>query len=207
MSNPYETLGIDPTADSADIKSAYRRKAKSNHPDKGGDPEKFAEVNQAWMILRDPDRRAKYDATGETDAPIDDTLSQIGRMLCALFAAELDRVDIDFTNIVARVDNALGEMRKRTLTQAKELEKPIVKAEKAMKRLKYNGERGDMISTMLMGVIETQREAQRKLEKEREQIDAAREYLKDYTYETEKGDRAGDLPPWKSFMAPAPGRY
>tara|TARA_R110000803_G_C11970205_1_gene319647 strand:+ start:542 stop:1396 length:855 start_codon:yes stop_codon:yes gene_type:complete len=59
----YALLGLQQTATAEDIKSAYRKQAKSDHPDTGGDPEKFKKLNEAHDILKDPDKRAHYDHT------------------------------------------------------------------------------------------------------------------------------------------------
>ena len=48
MTNPYNTLGIGKNATEADIKSAYRKLAMENHPDKGGNADKFAEISNAY---------------------------------------------------------------------------------------------------------------------------------------------------------------
>ena len=64
----YEVLGVDKSADDAAIKKAYRALAKKYHPDLNpGDKEaeqKFKEVNEAYDVLSDPDKRAKYDQYG-----------------------------------------------------------------------------------------------------------------------------------------------
>ncbi|CAM8906154.1 unnamed protein product [Rhodiola kirilowii] len=47
----YETLGVSKSASQDDLKKAYRKAAIKNHPDKGGDPEKFKELAQAYVSL------------------------------------------------------------------------------------------------------------------------------------------------------------
>lgn len=48
MSDPWETLGVSPDADEDTVKKAYRKLAMKHHPDKGGDPEKFKEIQGAY---------------------------------------------------------------------------------------------------------------------------------------------------------------
>lgn len=71
MRNPYDILGVPRTASEADIKKAFRKLAKTYHPDRNAnDPkakDKFAEVNAAYEILGDAQKRAQFDR-GEIDA-------------------------------------------------------------------------------------------------------------------------------------------
>lgn len=60
----YEVLGVSKDADEAEIKKAYKKLALKNHPDKGGDPEKFKEISAAAEILCDPEKRKTYDQYG-----------------------------------------------------------------------------------------------------------------------------------------------
>lgn len=65
----YEILGVDRSADADTIKSAYRKLAKKYHPDLhpgDADAEKhFKEVNEAYSVLSDADKKAKYDQFGK----------------------------------------------------------------------------------------------------------------------------------------------
>lgn len=71
MADPYVTLGVKKTATAEEIRRAYRKLAKDLHPDaRPGDKaaeERFKRVSQAFRLLSDPDRRARFDR-GEIDA-------------------------------------------------------------------------------------------------------------------------------------------
>jgi len=61
----YSVLGVERGASAEEIKRAYRKLAHRHHPDKtGGDEEKFKEVNEAYQVLGDQDKRARYDQFG-----------------------------------------------------------------------------------------------------------------------------------------------
>jgi len=67
--NPYEILGVDKNTSDADIKKAYHKLVMKYHPDKNpGDKaseDKFKEINNAFDILRDPQKKAAYDRFGD----------------------------------------------------------------------------------------------------------------------------------------------
>ncbi len=61
----YQILGIDKSATAEEIKKAFRRLAHQHHPDKqGGDEAKFKEINGAYQVLSDPEKRQQYDQYG-----------------------------------------------------------------------------------------------------------------------------------------------
>src|SRR5215510_16067354 len=64
----YATLGVPKTASDADIKKAFRKLARQYHPDVAKDKkkseEKFKEINEAYEVLGDPEKRKKYDELG-----------------------------------------------------------------------------------------------------------------------------------------------
>ena len=70
MADPYQTLGVARGASEADIKKAYRKLAKELHPDRNKDnpkaSEKFSQVTNAYDLLNDKDKRARFDR-GEID--------------------------------------------------------------------------------------------------------------------------------------------
>lgn len=62
MTTYYEVLGVEKGATEKEIKQAFKKLASKHHPDKGGDENKFKEVNEAHDCLGDKTRRAEYDA-------------------------------------------------------------------------------------------------------------------------------------------------
>lgn len=71
MRDPYKVLGVARSASDAEIKKAYRKLAKENHPDRNADNavalERFKEANSAYEMLSDADKKARFDR-GEIDA-------------------------------------------------------------------------------------------------------------------------------------------
>lgn len=63
--NYYEVLGVKKDANADEIKKAFRRLARKHHPDAGGSEEKFKEINEAYEVLSDAEKRAQYDQYGQ----------------------------------------------------------------------------------------------------------------------------------------------
>jgi curved DNA-binding protein CbpA len=107
--NLYEILGIDTTATEEEIKKAYRRRSMECHPDKneGVETEDFHEVNLAYTVLMNRQKRATYDQTGSYDGQgkADNTRVEAMKELQRVMICLLDDSDdsIFFENLPARV--------------------------------------------------------------------------------------------------------
>src|SRR3990172_2100582 len=73
----YEALGVNRDAEPADLKKAFRKRAKKAHPDAGGKPGEFEALNRAFLILPDPELRKRYDETGTVEEPKADNQTAI----------------------------------------------------------------------------------------------------------------------------------
>ena len=61
-------LGVDASASASEVKAAYRALVKQHHPDAGGDDHRILELNAAWEVLGDAERRAAHDRLHQSDA-------------------------------------------------------------------------------------------------------------------------------------------
>ena len=61
----YQILGVKKDSNPEEIRKAYYKLAHKHHPDKGGDSTKFKEINEAYQVLSDKDKRSQYDQFGQ----------------------------------------------------------------------------------------------------------------------------------------------
>ena len=92
MNSLYDILGLKPDAEPAAIKYAYRALAQRWHPDKAdGDEERFTDIGIAYAVLKDPEKRARYDATGAIDDAV--RVDKVANALAQLFTIVIDRLE------------------------------------------------------------------------------------------------------------------
>ncbi len=111
----YEVLGVPRNASDEEIKKAFRRLAKQYHPDRNkelGAEEKFKEINEAYQVLSDPEKRRKYDRYGRVD--VEESFSGFGG-LGDLFEYFFGDFGTPFTKTAQRVPQK-GESLQSHLT-------------------------------------------------------------------------------------------
>jgi hypothetical protein len=120
--NLYDTLGLDPGADAAAVKAAYKAKSKEAHPDAGGTEEAFRAVKTAYDVLGDDVKRARYDATGtvEEDKPDAIRPAALGVIDQHLAAAVLDYMNNPHPGRDPRRRDLLAEIKGRILAEINE---------------------------------------------------------------------------------------
>jgi len=87
MKNYYDTLGVSETASDNEIKTAFRKLAAQHHPDKGGNENKFKEINEAYDTLKSTQKRQEYDAMRK--------YGRLATLLTIMQARETSRVKIE----------------------------------------------------------------------------------------------------------------
>ena len=193
--NLYDTLGIKKTADKKSIKSAYRKMAKKNHPDTGGDPDKFALVKKAHDILMDDERRNKYDSTGDdSEKSPDNALGNIINCIafhlnsvlgeCAQSGTSPLTVDV-VQRIKSKMNEALQEnnknlrITKTVLDFDKKLQGRFKKKDKSSGNI-FEDIISHRISTLHMNISQ--------LERTIKTHDQALDMIKGFTYKSDKPD-------------------
>ena len=109
----YDTLGVQPGASDSDLKAAYRKLAMQHHPDRNpGDKHcehRFKEVNEAYEVLKDPDKRAAYDRFGH--AAFEHGMGGGGPGFGADFASTFADIFDDFFGMGRRTGRGSGRER------------------------------------------------------------------------------------------------
>ena len=181
--NPYEVLGVESTAEPAVIKKAYRKLAAKHHPDRaGGDAERFKEVQAAYECLSDPDRRRRYDETGDSGspqvAPPDPTI----QFLHTLLQQAMAQINTDRVHLIQAMRDAIQIKRSEFDAQRHAIRVQREKLERAMKRVKKKS--GDnRIAAMLQGWINHIPEQEAALANNMSICDDLLVQLVDYDYE------------------------
>jgi len=105
MIDLYQLLGIKRGASRDEIRKAYRRKAKTSHPDSGGSVQQFSALATAHEVLSDDRRREKYDTTGEIETAkpnnVDvSAIEVIAQKLGLVIHAEQDVTSMDIDALI-----------------------------------------------------------------------------------------------------------
>lgn len=179
--NPYEILGVEPTATTEEIKAAYKRAAQKHHPDReNGDGDMFVEVKLAYEVLSDSARRKQYDDTGVYNRHQE--ADKTRQILVNLFLVVMgEGSDVKHENILDRM---------RVVAREK-----IAEINKADKRLLAEGDRLDDVMSrisnpngenILEGVIKNKLDTINNAidgnEVERNSVLAVLEMIDDYEY-------------------------
>lgn len=185
MIDPYQMLGIERDADGAAIRAAYRKAAKSAHPDQGGDAGQFARLQTAHELLKDPVRRKVYDDTGY-DPQLADPRDLKGLLMLETLVNEviLDEREPGSFDPVAAMRRKLSDDIVKSRFHILELERHRARVRKHVDRLGRRPE-ADVLGSMLRARSQSIAEAIKNAETQIEAIEQAYSMLEGYSYEME----------------------
>lgn len=148
----YKILGIKRTAPRKDIHKAYRKKAKTAHPDVGGSVEAFNQLVVAYSVLSDEDRRAHYDKTGEVELAQPDNrdggaIEIIAEKLGLIIHAEQDLATLDVGALIEQAIKDDIAARKASVAHQQRAGERLARLRARAKR-KEDGE-GDLVARVL----------------------------------------------------------
>lgn len=190
MADLYAALGISRTATPEEIKSAYRAKAKATHPDHGGDPQAFQQVQMAYEVLADPDRREAYDRDGTiNDARIDQTNAKALGIIEQMLAQAMQQLGPDgvvYNDVVERMREALEENRAATKRNIEDNQRAIVRLARFAKRFSVKDGKPNLLAQMVNFKIAGHEQRGREMQAGLDLHDRAAEILKDFSFEADK---------------------
>jgi curved DNA-binding protein CbpA len=184
----YDILGVAKDAGAAVIKAAYRKKAQAAHPDKeGGSQERFLAVQKAFDVLSDPERRERYDATGQTD-PAPDKRQQIISEVAGLLLALIDVQDVDHTDLIASAIQQIDQARQAVEKSKQDHEKKIDRKRRALARLTCGED--SIVLDMIEGAIRQHEDAIAKADEVVEHHAEMIKLLETYKYQADPRPQA-----------------
>lgn len=185
MIDPYQMLGIERDADDQAVRTAYRKAAKSAHPDQGGDAGQFARLQAAHELLKDPVRRRVYDDTGY-DPQLADARDLKGLLMLETLVNDviLDEREPGSFDPVAAMRRKLSDDIVKSRFHILELERHRARVRKHVDRLGRRPE-ADVLGSMLRARSQSIAEAIKNAETQIEAIEQAYSMLEGYSYELE----------------------
>jgi curved DNA-binding protein CbpA len=184
----YQEIGVSAGASAAEIRRAYRLKAKRAHPDGGGSADAFTQLRQAYRVLSDPVRRLPYDRTGRVDDPtIDPTRSIALEMIAGFIEQVIGHVPdeaLPYIDVLKLMRTHFGQVREKRIQSAQRLRANAKKFGVLETRFRTKA-----IDDPIKHILKRRREqlsadAERTLA-EIARVDAVFEILKEYTFHTD----------------------
>lgn len=185
MRDPYETLGLGRDASKAQIKKAHRKMSMELHPDQpGGDGERFREVQEAFELLIDDDRRLRYDRTGKISSPV--TPDRIKSVMQTLIAHALNTPPGVATDPIENMKFSLVASEDQLRKDIKKIQGEILKINKALSRIQNKGDQ-----SLLENILKDQvSHLAKQIENHEDMIElqqACLKVLRDYSYVVSPG--------------------
>lgn len=186
MKSLYEDLGVEKTATAQEIKSAYRKRVQQTHPDKGGKTEDFRKVQAAYDVLGDPERRRRYDATGDTGSGADGippASAILARTFTEIVDSMLTRDDRDYLDPVQAMHRAVADMMRNASRDLKSAEARATALRKIQKRLRRRHGAEPLFESVIDAQLAPQEATIADCKAWLERLGESKRMLGDYSYE------------------------
>lgn len=146
----YADLGLEPNASPEAIEAAWRNAAKQHHPDAGGDREAFERASRAISILRDPERRERYDRTGDDGTEPDRSQSVIVEILIKAFEEALSQTSQpNQSDVAAMMRHAIQQQMEHLKVQRSQIKAALQQVQNARTRIHVKRGQTNFIANML----------------------------------------------------------
>ena len=184
MTDLYKILGLTEDCSSDEIKKAYKKLSQKYHPDKNDNSEeskeKFQAIKESYEVLKDPERRHKYDQFGDTEHKIDNTetliINELSDMFLKIFIKNDFSKNVDYKSTISKNMQAeeAGIDSKNI-----ELEIHIVKLEK-LKGVMTSKKEDNIFDIFLEGRIDSLRKVCSDLKARKDFLISCFKFLDDY---------------------------
>lgn len=145
----YEKLGVSENASPEEIKKAHKKKAKENHPDKGGDNKKFQEIQKAYEVLINPEKRKHYDDTGEVEQEQSTYTTELISYLNMVIVEKIEGSSSLEFDLIKYALAKTKDFIKGGEANVKSFESKLSKFEKAKAKVKRRGNQPNFVSNIL----------------------------------------------------------
>lgn len=180
MKDPWKTLGVPKGADAAALKKAKRQKQRALHPDRaGGDGKAMAEVNQAYDILSDPERLARFQREGR-DQPMPPDPERLAAQRVMAIAAVFLANESSHGGLLAFVRRQLNDELVRVKQAASMIARHQGSVTRARKRLSLKGEGNDFLDGLFEQRLAELAGMERQRKADEDQIELALELTTRY---------------------------
>jgi hypothetical protein len=186
----YRELGLNPDQaySEPEIRAAFRKAAMRCHPDHGGSADAFWRVRYAYRVLADPALKSDYDTTGTADPDAhrpgqlrEDAVNLVLQHFEQV-GAQLNVEAVGNTDPVSVVRDRIRNLQRANAEAATKLARSRRAVEQIQERLRYTGERTDVLAALLRQKHQAVAGQQRKLEQSNRVCAEALCVLDDYEY-------------------------
>lgn len=200
MTTLYDTLGVPKDATTDEIRRAFRHLARTHHPDAGGTTEAFQGIEEAERILADPEKRARYDATGKTDSPPQDPVEAMAlAMVDQAITLAIAQVDGERQGPLGAARSAIKDAQWQNTANMTAARADLFKIERVRDRLSTKGPE-DPVRAMLASKADRIRTAIDGMETQDKALTRALAILAAYTFRVDAGVSTNDT---GSFAQPS----